>query len=128
VTIDLFICKGNVFWCFPYPVVCELVPLYGSDGIWNKYKYKYNLTASTFIYEHFSRNKQIIYTGFQVRVVVNMTSVFWEIMPCSLEKVNVYREYIPSMCFTLILSSVTLWPWRWKQYISSKHHLTPQTT
>jgi hypothetical protein len=27
----------NEKWRFPYPVVCELVPLYGSDGIWNKY-------------------------------------------------------------------------------------------
>jgi hypothetical protein len=31
----------NEKWRFLYPVVCELIPLYGSDGIWNKYKCKY---------------------------------------------------------------------------------------
>jgi hypothetical protein len=37
----------NEKWCFPYPVVCELVPLYGSDGIWNKY--------NTIQYNHLSK-------------------------------------------------------------------------
>jgi hypothetical protein len=32
----------NEKWRFPYPVVCELIPLYESDVMWNKYKYKYN--------------------------------------------------------------------------------------
>jgi hypothetical protein len=64
----------------------------------------HNLTASTFISEHFSRNKQPICIGFEVfPVVTTNSSLFWEITPCCPVKVSrCLREYISPISFMMV--------------------------
>jgi hypothetical protein len=85
------------------------------------------------------------FTGFEVpTVVVIQNSVFWDITPSSLLKVNRHfggicdlhrqgwrisqaknqHKTLLATCFMLVLTWLILWPWRWGWHIPPKCQLT----
>jgi hypothetical protein len=86
----------NEKWCFLYPVVCELVPLYGSDGIWNKY--------NTIFWGHSSHSIGVFWIQKRIiRIMINSTnralcrSLFGELCILPLQ-----AQYILSVCIFII--------------------------
>jgi hypothetical protein len=67
--------------------------------------------------------------------VVMKNSIFWDITPCSLLKVNWHfkgrvafifrvKEVLILLASVWFLAWLILWPWRWRQHVPLKHRVT----